>query len=579
MSNDLTKKGYNRKRKKSFLKNARKYAKKGFYGRGSKLDADTYQYFVRIMEVYKQGFENEEDKIIFVNNVFEQTENKELDCICNQVGCRVIEMLLPFTHRSVLKKFIDIFTSDLRKLCCDRFASHVLEAVIIQSCKKSLENSSDSEVSDVYFKDSVIKISKFLLNNMENYIWDTYANHVIRVCLENFLQLPEEEKIKESNEEKQSIPEEYITIVKEYGKRLIVWPQFEELCNSELLSGFLQILLRSLSKVDIKLLKKYLTKLLNEVFTANMKNDENILPKAFLSKSVIMLLETSIEVSNPKLYTQIYTTCFAGRLVKLATTRSTNFSVQKLLQHCKEKVVFEAMFDELVNDFEQIIKAGHSGILLALAQTCTRLSTKQGSFVQNLMKSFNCFEPEDKQKHFVMCLCRFNKYEDVEKISNENLQKDKLSLHGTLILQVLLDFNKPIKIVNSILSMDQHDLKKLFCNSMGSHIADSFVKGLFVGEKSREKLIRKMMGTYQELATSKYGSRSFEAIWSIANFKAKIQIMEELSHKNAAWSNSEHGKIIANKINLSLFKRNREDWKNSFLKSSKSEKILIDIMK
>lgn len=52
----------NRKRKKSFLKNARKYAKKGHFGRGSHIESDLYQYFVRIMETYREGFDNEEDK-------------------------------------------------------------------------------------------------------------------------------------------------------------------------------------------------------------------------------------------------------------------------------------------------------------------------------------------------------------------------------------------------------------------------------------------------------------------------------------------------------------------------------------
>lgn len=57
---------YKRKRKKSFLTNAKKYAKKGCYGRGSQLDADTYQYFVRIMEAYKEGFPSEDDKCKFL---------------------------------------------------------------------------------------------------------------------------------------------------------------------------------------------------------------------------------------------------------------------------------------------------------------------------------------------------------------------------------------------------------------------------------------------------------------------------------------------------------------------------------
>lgn len=40
------------------------------------------------------------------------------------------------------------------------------------------------------------------------------------------------------------------------------------------------------------------------------------------------------------------------------------------------------MFDELLENFREILEAGHSGVLLALCQTCKRLLAKQGSFVQ-----------------------------------------------------------------------------------------------------------------------------------------------------------------------------------------------------
>lgn len=40
------------------------------------------------------------------------------------------------------------------------------------------------------------------------------------------------------------------------------------------------------------------------------------------------------------------------------------------------------MFDELQENFRDILECGHSGVLLALAQTCKRLSTRQGIFVQ-----------------------------------------------------------------------------------------------------------------------------------------------------------------------------------------------------
>lgn len=109
-----------------------------------------------------------------------------------------------------------------------------------------------------------------------------------------------------------------------------------------------------------------------------------------------------------------------------------------------------------------------------------------------MMATLNCLEPTERQNQFVLCMSRLSSFEDIQSMSNENLHKEKLSLHGTLILQLILDFNKPIKIVNSILSMEVEDLKNLFSNSMGSHIVDSYVKSSFVGEKSREKLIKKL---------------------------------------------------------------------------------------
>lgn len=83
-----------------------------------------------------------------------------------------------------------------------------------------------------------------------------------------------------------------------------------------------------------------------------------------------------------------------------------------------------------------------------------------------------------------------------------------------------------------------------------------------------------LQGTYQELAATKYGSRTFEALWSVASFKLKLSIMEELSYKEGTWSNSEFGRIIAGKINLPLYKRNKEEWKNSQNKANKVQSLL-----
>lgn len=50
------------KKKRSFLTKARKYGRKGLYGRGKNVDEETYNYFVRVMERLKDEFEDEEEK-------------------------------------------------------------------------------------------------------------------------------------------------------------------------------------------------------------------------------------------------------------------------------------------------------------------------------------------------------------------------------------------------------------------------------------------------------------------------------------------------------------------------------------
>lgn len=107
------------------------------------------------------------------------------------------------------------------------------------------------------------------------------------------------------------------------------------------------------------------------------------------------------------------------------------------------------------------------------------------------MMALGCIGEEDKQSKIVLCLSKLTTLEELQSISDQ-LEKEKLNLHGTIIVQTILEFNKPIKIVSGILSLDTNVLKGLFCNSMGSHITDSYVKSQFVGEKSREKLVRKM---------------------------------------------------------------------------------------
>lgn len=252
------------------------------------------------------------------------------------MGCRVIETLLPFAKDEVVERFITAFSPDLRPLCSDRFASHVLQTLFAISCLKSTQNTDDtSEESKTKCKDFTLKLSKFLLNNLEDYINDTYGNHIIRTILSSLCGLAKENKNVKTEESVEKIPEEYLEIVKDYVERLISWPHFKDLPYNEISSGLLQILLEALYKVNLKLLKKVQKKLIDESYA--VASEENGLPDVFDSKPATMLLESSLNVSTSKIYTKLYSDCFKGHLDVLAKRKQNNFSVQKLLNNCQDK--------------------------------------------------------------------------------------------------------------------------------------------------------------------------------------------------------------------------------------------------
>ena len=68
----------------------------------------------------------------------------------------------------------------------------------------------------------------------------------------------------------------------------------------------------------------------------------------------------------------------------------------------------------------------------------------------------------------------------------------KISLHGTVLLQKLLQFGNPRLITTSLLDMKGVSLKNLACNRHGSFVYDALVTSRTVGEKTRENLVSKL---------------------------------------------------------------------------------------
>ncbi|XP_045761936.1 nucleolar protein 9 isoform X2 [Maniola jurtina] len=640
-----------KKKRKNFLKNAKKYAKKGQMGRGTQIPQDLYDYFVQILESIKQGVEDPDERQALVNNVLERTKGEELNIVGNQLGCRLIELLLPYATPEDLERFIEVLSPELRRLCSDNFTSHIIETLLRVSCDRATEylqildqlddegpkkkrKKTKSKYTDEHITachEFTLKISKYVLNNLEDFVWDRYANHILRSalkCLSGIVLLPGEKPkqnmFKQAKEGNPSIPphstemkyrvvpDEYKEIVKEFANRLSAWPQFKDLPYKNITSALLQVLLYAVKNTDKNLTKSLIKKLLNESFAPedwvstgddekkdtmdidseelkeekkvetapedwdSVGNDEKkakihikelneekkvetsgSLPPVFENESAVRLLEAALFVSKKKTYTQIYARCFIHRLGRLSCMKMLNFTVQRLMDNCHIKEEFEPMFDELATKYDAILACGNTGVLVAIAKACLRIKTKQMQFLQNLEKALNCSEP-DNQKHFAVQCLKMAPLRD-----NDTKKEYFIHIHGSVILQTMLDFQRPAKVVSCLLELPPEELVYILCDTKGSHVADAFCKGQFVGAKARDKLIWKLKGFYQTLALSQHGSRAFEQIFEAASMEQKIKIMSEISDKSNLLNSTNYGRLIAAKLDVATFKTSQKTWENN----------------
>ncbi|XP_011504386.1 PREDICTED: nucleolar protein 9 [Ceratosolen solmsi marchali] len=581
--NENSHKNMKRKKRRSAMQMAKKFARRRNYD--GELDTETYQYMVHVLEIIRSEFPTMSDKQIFVDNVYQQTNGREIEFARNQVGSRVLDSLIKYAGFDTIVRFAESFNEVLRPFNSDRFASHVLQKLICVCAHRGnitdAEDHADTEKvkhsEALKYNEIALKLCKYSINNVEEFIWDMYANHVLRTAIECLGGLID---LSENNDKKKFCPNLHTRrkVIKEYTdlliatcQRLYDLPQFPEFNHDNLTSGLVQSTLYSLKGIDSDLNSCIIKKICNDCFTGN---DENKLSNIFLNECSMRLLEVCLSVSEPKDYTIIYERFFENHLGELSLMKGANFSVQRLFEHCHTKEIMEKIFDEISEHLKDILLKGHTGIFSSLAKACGRLRAKQGSFINIICKILNC-EQNDRQTHIVSLVSTLKTYEEYQ---NEGKTKLPINLHGSLTVQAMLNFNKPIKIVNSLLGISAEELSELFDDPKGSRIMDAFMDSEYIGEKSRDKLAKCLQGTWAKLACSTHGSRSLDKVWAWAKQNQKLIIMEELADIGESLRSTNAGRIISTKLNVALFARNKQDWLQSQGKEEKTRALFADII-
>merc|ERR1719234_2000168 len=519
------------------------------------------------MERWREPWESDEEKEIFVSNVMQQTEGEERVLCGNQLASRVIELILPYASPAVSARIGAALMENLRLACMDPFMSHVLEKLLILStfAKEGQQQEMEIKEEEARARQAwMVKVCKFVSNNLEDFCQDTYASHILRTVVQcavgqRFTE-QQQQKNRAGNDSKQTEGYDLMVVsrLREGDKeqmdevldtltaRLMALPK--ELLSTELCVRVIQVYLSLVSQKQPKTARGVVRHLLTACFADHDQVD-------WEDSAVVRLMEALVVagINHAKLGLKVMEVLEGNKVAELAKHPTANFVVQRLLEQVGDKERFLVIAEQVVAGLEEVLAAGATGVLLALAKSAVRLEAGQTLVMAAVMKVLHCTEKQELLAPLLAHLVT------LECWSSEGGEHPPVHLHGSLALQQLLLFTKPIKVVRSLLGLGSSQLAALLADPRGCHITDSFLTSKHVGEKSREALVRGLRGQLVGLACGKHGSRTVDALWKHSGLKMKQTMAEELSAKLDILNSNKFGKFVAQKCYLQVFKRGKEE--------------------
>nr|CAD7443344.1 unnamed protein product [Timema bartmani] len=374
-----------------------------------------------------------------------------------------------------------------------------------RTTKDSIGNNGENDDADNKFSFSewILRVSKVVLDDVD-LVWNLYANNVMRTVLECLTTLPRDStkyfNKRPVTNDGLSLPEEHKHLLDCFTQKLLLWQQLTDLVYNDLTSRLLQALLLALKAVDNEDADDLVSQLFNECFivketdlkkkclSARLCEDEATLLPVFRNEFSANVLQTSTSVASPELLARIHTGCFTGHLAVLSRSRIAGPCLRTLLQYCRGKEDFETIYNEICEELEEVILNKNTAVIVSLAQTCLRFEVNQGWFVLHLMRALHCDFPPGNHRRFIAHVLML-------RVLGENTRETDFTIHphGIALLEALLRFEFPNKVVSGMLKLKHHELCQLLSHHPDATIIRTFVENPNIPTNSMNKLFNTLV--------------------------------------------------------------------------------------
>ncbi|KAG8198991.1 hypothetical protein JTE90_001790 [Oedothorax gibbosus] len=540
-------------------------------------------YYEKSLQTLKELPKDDID--IFITNVLNESGGYEVKLCTYKDSSHSIELLLSMSENAeIIQQFMKAFSKEKVEACTNAKASHVTELLLniavknIQDWKTVLESEEDSEEKEnvQFYISWLSEIGEFLVENLESFLQEQYASHVVCTVIRALggdmskaTDLMSKKSVTHKKDFRQqyieqdssndqlymvpivleSVPKSFKNILKNISKCLLKCDNIIDYITQNSSAAAIETLLCILKLRIPKRSKKLIFRLSSKIFS---ERTEEGIPKALLHKNSSFVVEKLFQNADEELQHYLWNEFFKECLEALIAHPIGNFVIQRIFDVVESKSQFELISEQVGNCFEKILSSRHYGIFVSIAGACNRLKTQQAQFMKNIMRCLKCAEPEERQLQLVPLLLSLQMFEQLE---------TPICLQGSLLVQALLKFQKPTKVVNSFLNMKTKDLAQLLVHIQGCHAVTAFFSSNTVGEKSKDKLLQSLKPNITALACDRGGSLTLSRIWVLLSMKQRSTLAQVIASDEKTIREDKNGSILLKKFGIFHFVHNPEKWK------------------
>nr|CAB3264397.1 nucleolar protein 9 [Phallusia mammillata] len=557
----------------------------------TELDSGVLAYLRQADATYRNGFDDDEMKQVFLEGVFEEIQGSEVKLSLMKSTCFVIEQFVEQAQAEQLVQILQAFQTRFKEVAHSQQGCHVLQKALQQVV--ILWQSHGLDQTEVFpdLCDVIIKSSDWLKQDdaLTEWMTDTYATHVTRSIIETLggIMLVHQHHNKESKISvvkqkkdillaKESLPKKFLLRLK---KLVTLLSNLNKQSMAEILtdtSGCPCVC--TLIQVLSLRLPKTLKRLCSQIITTCTKDNNSTVLILCKDRTGSRAIEAIFEYGDLQSCLTLYS-IFAqdqDTFLELACHPVANFVIQKLISSNSLQDKFDETFELLVPGIEDIFAENKYGVVQKLAEQCLKHKSYQVKFLDTLMKTFHC-EEEDQKKFIIPLIASFSTYDTFITSGKKIPDLTNIVYHGALLLQTLFKFSKTLLVSKSITVMPVRHSVSLACSISGSHVIDSFVSSQTIKQKWKTKWFDKMKDQFHVIACDKYGSRVIDNIWKSADVDIKTMLAECLAPQADVLLADQYGKHLHRNFGLRQFIHRRTEWDDFHARQIKKRKVFEDL--